>query len=341
VEKNSSISSFKKVPAAFLSAVALFFLIQSLAVRNDAFWKFCYANGQSMMDDPLRVEAQFHMASREKGRNKILLVGSSEVREGLDAERLSADFSKEGYIFYNIGFSSGHPLDLFMLKNKLFRVSPVLILYMHDPRSFYSDYAFLKMPYYFDTNIILPMLKYLGAKAMLSYQGILEEAILGRWLPLYKYRQPIKRALVNWLEQRRKGDRQTLRQVYKENKPRSYFLETIAKEPKKQYAVTGMSALSQDLFSLFSKETVSRGIQFIVLEAPLHPLIGETYDKRICEENDAFLKAQAEAIGFVYLKTAPSVLFTEQDFIDFTHLNQRGREKLTLFLEEYLLSANT
>lgn len=343
MEKNSSTFNFKKIPAAFISAVLLFFAVQHCVTHSGSFWRFCYDYSKPLIDDPIRVEAQLQLASRVKDKSKIFLTGSSEVREGFDVERLNSDFKQKNVVFYNLGFSAAHPVDMFMMADRFLKAGPGVIVYMHDPRSFYSDYAFSKMPYYFNENILGPMFKYLGMQTILMQRRVLWDAMLRQWLPLYRYRESLKRICRNWVRScfAKKSHFNGAAHAYETAKPKAYFLKVIETEPKKQYAVTGMSLLSQDLFTRFSQDVVSRGVRLVTLEAPLYPLIDETYDQRIYDENDAFLKGQAQKTGFVYLKTAPGASFQEGDFIDFTHLNQRGREKLTLFLEEYLRSANT
>lgn len=125
--------------------------------------------------------------------------------------------------------------------------------------------------------------------------------------------------------------------AYQDAKPESYFTAEIEKANENQYYVSVYTGLNEELFSAFARDVISRGTKFIVLSGPTHPLIKKTYKATVIDTAfDGFFREQALKLGFAYLPQSELPLFTEDDFIDFTHLNAAGRGKLTEFLKDYL-----
>jgi hypothetical protein len=100
--------------------------------------------------------------------------------------------------------------------------------------------------------------------------------------------------------------------------------------------VSGYTAFSEHLFILFAQDIIAKGVRLTVMSGPVHPLIKQCYPEKIDARYESFLSQQAERLGFVYIPQSHLPPFTEDDFIDFTHLNESGRNKLTRFLGEYV-----
>jgi hypothetical protein len=85
----------RRVPFAFLAAVALFFLMDSLLWRSERWLRFVDRYAPHWRSDSL-VTAAIRLLPRDEAAPPILLLGSSQIREGLDcASRRSVSSSVE------------------------------------------------------------------------------------------------------------------------------------------------------------------------------------------------------------------------------------------------------
>ena len=73
----------------------------------------------------------------------------------------------------------------------------------------------------------------------------------------------------------------------------------------------------------------------LVISGPLHPQVGRIYNqKEIDQKYNKYLYDQARKNGFVYLSEKDLPEFSQEDFIDLTHLKSDGRKRLTEFLAD-------
>ncbi len=341
--KNLSISSFNRLPLAFLSSLLLFLVILAVVTKMEAFWRFCYLYSDPSVDDAIRLEAQLRIMPCSNDKIRIFITGSSQAREDFDIENLNVEFEKAGVVFYNLGISGeAQPIEMFMLRDKLLEKNPKIIIYVPFVGSFYSDYNFRRMRYYFNPAIIPQMLKYVGVTTVISYREYFLDSFLGQIEVLYRYRDLIKgifiRAVKHYINSGRRTEPRLF--AYTKNKPKSYFEMEIGKAKRNKYHFSRYTKINKDLFIGFANDVILNGTKLIVITGPTHPLIKKVYDEEIDIAFNQFLSEQAGRFGFIYLSENDLPSFTEADFIDFTHLNASGRNKLSEFLRIYLQGNN-
>ena len=79
-----------------------------------------------------------------------------------------------------------------------------------------------------------------------------------------------------------------------------------------------------------------KGGHLLVLEGQMNPLFVSSADQRLAARLDAALREWSNELGFTYLSIADQGLeHPAPDWKDPTHLNEKGREKLTTFLLDY------
>jgi len=339
VGRNLSISSFNKLPIAFLNSILLFFIILSVVVELEAFWHFCYLFSNPSADDSIRLEAQLKAIIYTDEGKRIFLTGSSQAREDFNLKYLNNEFKEAGATLYNLGVSgAAQPIELFMIKDRLLGKKPDIVIYVPFVGSFYSKYDFGSMRYYFDPRVIPYMLKHLGVGTLIANREYFFDSFLGKlWIP-YKYRDSIrgifKTAAKHYMNLERRTEAKMY--AYVSNKPQSYFENQIREAKQNRYLNTQYTALNKDLFTESACDIIKSGVELIVISGPTHPLIHELYKEEIDLSFDTFLLDKANEIGFVYLSENELPPFTEADFIDFTHLNALGRHKLSRFLSTYI-----
>jgi hypothetical protein len=345
VGKSLSISSFRTLPVAVIGSILLFLVTQALIADTQAFWRFCYFYSDPLPDDGIRLEAQLRGIVPSDGRKKIFLAGSSQTREDFDVDSLNQNLKETQTIFYNFGISgNASPIEMFMLKDRLLAKNPAAVIYVPFIGTFYSRYYFEKMKYYFSPVIIPHLLKALGLTQIVKSENIrtsLIESVLGTLTVFYRYRESLRRIIFTALSHhlhiaRRAGPKHY---AYAKSKPPAYFAREIKRAQGNKYSVSGYTAFSEYLFVRFAQDIIAGGVKLVVISGPVHPLITKCYPEEIDLRYHSFLSRQAEKLGFAYLPQSHLPRFAEQDFIDFTHLNESGRKKLTRFLEDYVSKA--
>lgn len=341
--KNLFIFNFKKLPLVFLVGVLLFFAIQLFIAQLKSFWEFCYSYSCLIEDDNIRFEAQLRIIPDIIGSKKIFLTGSSQARTDFDVEYLNNKLKNTNAIFYNLGVAGqAQPMEMFIVKNKLLRKKPEVIVYVSFVGSFYEDCNYKRLRCYFYPAILPYMLKYVGMESVTGHKKDLIYAFLKESSVFFRYRESIRRILENYVHDFLYAEKKTWfkKYVQEKNETEAYFINKIKEANKNKYKVTPYTKLNKALFVLLAKNIVSKDVKFIVINGPTHPLLKECYREEIDYAYNNFLADQAEKIGFVYLSESSLPKFTEKDFIDFLHLNASGKNKLSRFIEEYLLNSH-
>jgi hypothetical protein len=279
------------------------------------FWRYCYHYSEPLGDDGIRYESEIWRAKRLDGKRKVLLTGSSQTREDFDMEYLNEAFEENGVAFYNLGLNGGAPpMDVMMTLDRIVTVNPDVVIYVPYVGSFYADYNYERLPYLSSIKIVPHVLRYLGVKEMYEQRQYFIESFLGDVLFFYRHRVSLLRILKNGIKNFLGTDTRVrpVRYAYRVNKPESFFVEKIEESQGNRFFVSRFTELNKALFILFAGRMKSEGIRLIVIDGPTHPLIKQTYKREF------------------------DIAYKKREFIDFTHLNELGRAKLSVFLKEYL-----
>ncbi|MFH1876610.1 MAG: hypothetical protein ABH865_06945 [Candidatus Omnitrophota bacterium] len=285
------------------------------------------------------MEAQLRTISEIAGQKRIFISGSSQAREGFDIEYLNREFNKTNTTFFNLGTGgSASVMILFTIKDRLLKKRPEIIIFMPFVGSFYSNYSSKRHPRVFNLATLPYVSKYLGVKVVKSHKIDFIDSFLGKLSIFYKYRESIKRIIDSYVDYHINGGEKLKpkKYVYKKNMRKSHFMKAIKEAKGNKYSVTPYTRLTEHLFILSARDLISKGVKLIVISGPTHPLIKKCYKGEIDSAYNDFLLNQAKKIGFIYLSESQLPLFTEEEFIDFTHLNSRGRNKMSKFLKDYL-----
>src|SRR6185436_3975239 len=96
---------------------------------NPAFWGFIFRNAKVGDNDVLRFEAMLRAIPPQAPFKKVLILGTSQAREGIDADYLNKEFPHAR--FYNLAMSgSSAPIDNFLAEDKLLALNPDAVIYM-------------------------------------------------------------------------------------------------------------------------------------------------------------------------------------------------------------------
>ena len=90
------------------------------------------------------------------------------------------------------------------------------------------------------------------------------------------------------------------------------------------------------LFHESARSFIAGGIRLAVVDAPMHPKTPEALNVKVASEYEEFLAAEAEALGYRWLTKTDLPAFGEEDFVDFSHLNAKGRAKMALAIQSII-----
>lgn len=336
--KNLFTFNFKKIPIAFIVSVLMLIVIHVLVSYSSDFWHFSYLNAKWGHDDPLRFEAILRNMPSDEGKKRVFLLGSSQTRTDFDEVLLNKLYGDKGYVFYNLGLAgSAQPIDIFMMRKRILKYNPDLIIYMPFVETFYSSYKLSghnQLKFFFEPSIIPYLFKYLNKKEFISCFDDIAEGFLGKISILFRYRNQINSMIGNGFKSLLKREHKVEPEghPFLEVKGMDHFIEEMEKYPDGKFNVSQYTKLNQVLFSKMADDIASRNVKLIVISGPTHSLIEKLYDKETIDPlYNQFLEAQARKHDFMYFPENRLPAFQNEDFYDFSHLTDLGRDRLMAF----------
>ena len=335
---NSSTFNFKRLPWACISAMLVLFVVQATFAFQSGLQNALFVFSEASLSDPLRIHYFLDQAKKDEGK-KVLLVGTSQSREGFDVRILNERFKNNDITFYNLGAAAYSGADLYMEIDRILDAEPDLIVYMPYVGNFYLDYDFKRLKYYYHPKIISFFLEKVGHKPLLENKWFFCDAYLSYISYFYKYREELKPILYNVLDYFafRRGKKVEPKYFrYDENFELEYFEKQVKRFKGKRFYFSDYTEAEQYAFHKTIQAIKKSETPFFVIDAPGNPRIKSVYVPEVGIAYEAFLTKilRDEGISFLSRRELPD--FAMDEFIDFTHLNAVGRAKLTNFFAEYL-----
>ncbi len=335
--------SSKKVPAALLLSLLMFATVQWLIFNSPVFWRTVRVFANIGFDDPLLFEASLRLSDRENPDKKVFILGSSQAKQDYDLDYLHDRFAGQDVRFYNLGMAgTSQPVDMFMMKEKLVSHKPDVIIYMPFVASFYSGYkesGHNQIKYVFSHHVVPYLFTYLDRHEFWSYSDDFAQSLLGVISPFFKYREQINSVAANVYKhvtgvEPRNGP---MKYHYTQDAPPEHFEQEIEMAQGRKFTVTPYTRLNQVLFEEFADYLKEHGVQLIVVPGPTNPRIGDIYDRKTIDPLFySYLDYQQKRAGFLLVSDTQMPELEIGDFIDFSHLNEKGRTKFTAFIGDYL-----
>ena len=264
---------FKKIPYAFLIGLCLFFVFQTMIINSKPFWKWVYLYSDDFdTNDGIIFESQLRTMPEESGQKKVFLIGTSLTQEGLDVNYFNSALQRSGACFYKLGFHNGSMLfSMFMQKDKLLRKKPYAMICIVSGGSRGerpSDFARNTMKYYFDPIIAYYMVRYLGFYETLTYSNSFIDSLMGEALPLYRFRDSWSNIITNWVKGRKMARKEALEIAKEQIGAATDSANKMESDSDRQNLINHYSEMNKHLFYLFAEEVMSKGVRFVVIEAP-------------------------------------------------------------------------
>lgn len=324
-------------PTAFLCALTLFVLSDRLVWSSQTWLRLLARYGPPGAGDTL-VTARIELLPRYEPEPPVLLLGSSQVREGLDCAAFEARL--RGRTCRNLAIGAGSPLDVLYLSRRIDRRVPrrttitglfPKVLHL-APKTPFTDFRTVRSIVKSGSWALLTPREWLDV----AY-GLLEqhsETLRQKDALLAAY-GVVRPDLEKALRYEMPPAPPRLLQA-QERQPESYFrkrLHVLDGDARKPGAFTPAQEAALEAF--IAAET-SRGNRTILVDFPTRP----GYESTLPQETLAHYRAlverlsQGRDITLVTPKDLPPL--GVDDFLDFTHLADSGRARVSERLAEIL-----
>lgn len=289
--------------------------------------------------DPLHVDAT--LATGRTGAVPLLLLGSSQVREGLDCTVLEAHL--QGTPCLNLAISAGSPLDLLTIASRydarLPRRTTVIGLFpklLHlPPKSAFVDLGTLQSLLGSESRGRLSARQWLDVSA-----GLLEQLS-----PTLRY----KDALARWAAVVTTDVRAALdgrlpaapRRLLAGQAPRParYFERRLGVLDADALAPGAFSPAQAEALERLLAREVARGGRVFVIDFPTRPGYASTLPGGALTHYQALVRRLAARSDVTLLDIGALGPLSLDDFQDFTHLSASGRAKVSARLGVSLAQA--
>ena len=296
----------------------------------DGHWAWAAGAVPPLALDPYRLEAT--LRSTPPGPQNVLILGNSVAEMGFDREALEERFRGSGLRFPKLTIGGAPAASFGMLAPAIAELAPRAVVYVTSAPALRSD-DFLDHVYSYDLRAVPALFP--GAEPLQEPRFHLE-GLAGQLHVLARHRRALQRALLVRLDRLSWQTLQTqmdLRRLERAIDGRDALQTWVADDPD-VYPNPNTRALAY-----MQRTFRAAGTAFIVLDAPMHPIpmmlgIGErvaAYRRHLAE--------LAAAEGFALLDERQVPQLDEDEFLDWVHANERGRQRLTARLGDYLTEA--
>lgn len=339
---NSYTFSSRNLPWACIASAILVMAIQISFAVSPALQHFLYTFSEPFHSDPLRISylrEQAKIQNEQDNNYHVHLVGTSQTREGFDTDRMNKLSAVDGVTFHNLGAAAYSAMDFYMDVDDIIASNPDLIVYMPYVGTFYLDYNFSRLRFFFNPDSI-PLLKNeLGYEVLVKNKHAIFDSYISYLLYFFKHREGIKAIFFNFVNYLafNFGEAPEVKIFnYTENFPPEYFERQYARYKGNRFYLSQFTPVEKDAFRLTMAKLNESNIPVLVIDAPGNPLIKKTYKPEVRIDYDNFLHQEVVERGIPFLPLSDIPQFDKDDYIDFTHLNSGGRARLSDYLAGYL-----
>jgi hypothetical protein len=333
----SSISSSDRArwPRAALAAVLVFFTCEQAVWRSPTWLRFCARYAPPGPGDPVITTARIRLLPDRGDAPRVLLLGSSQVREGLSCAAFEA--AMPGHPCANLAVSGGSPLDvLYVARRTASRwprrviVTGVFPKVLHmAPKAAFTDGATV------GCLLRAGAWRRMGADAWLD----VGYGLLGTVSETLRDRDALG-ALARAVEgNRRRAWRLELpaqpdRLLATEPaSPDRYFDTRVGVVDFDTLPGTFTAAQEDALEVVIDRETAA-GNPVVVVDFPTRPGYESTLPPETVRHYERFRDRLAHRADITFVRPEHLPPLALHDFVDFTHLSSEGRETVSRRLAE-------
>jgi hypothetical protein len=317
-------------PAAALAAVITFFACEQAVWRSPTWLRFCARYAPPGTGDPIITTARVRLLPRGGGDPRVLLLGSSQVREGLSCAAFEA--ALPGHPCANLAVGGGSPLDvLYVARRTVGRwprrvvVTGVFPKVLHmAPKAAFTD-----------RSTVGALLR-AGAWRRMDAAAWLDVTygVLGNASETLRGREALK---ATW--QAVAGDP---RRAWRFELPAQPDRLLVAEPPRPdRYFETRVgvvdfdtrpgtfTAVQEAALDAFIRREAAAGNEVVIVDFPTRPGYETTLPPETVIHYRQFLDRLARRADITLVRPEDLPPLSVRDFLDFTHLSSEGREKVS------------
>jgi hypothetical protein len=291
-------------------------------------WAWAAREVPPLVLDPYRLEAL--LRTTPPGRANVLLLGNSVMEMGFDAGALERRFAARALRFPKLTQGGAPALSFGMLADEIAALEPALAVYVATTPALRSR-GFLKDVREYDARAVPELF---SAREVLADPIFHLDGSVAQANVFARHRNALQRAalvrlgVTSWDALRARADFAQLRnRLVGEDG----FAEWLAEQAPDTYPNPNTRALAR-----LAGRLRAAGSRLVVIEGPAHPMRASLLPKRRLEREREELARLAAEAGFELVPASALPALGESEFADWIHANERGRERLTAFLGEWL-----
>jgi len=265
--------------------------------------------------------ASYEAALREYKGGGIVLVGGSDLREGVDTILLKELLGgKEVRVF---GMTGQDPLDTLDQNDYFTDRRPDLLIVMSCREGFYRGYMPRRLKYFLGVKGLRVLLETAHPRELFKMRKDMLDGLLGAVVFSLRYRETIRESLYARWGFRPRGSKEHGKGTAREDCWLHPLLEA-------QKAAFEREAL----------EMQRRGVPLMVVESPRRSDVLSGYPAEVSADYRAFSERMSHDHGLRWIAQEEMPAFNEKDFGDPRHLSERGCEKFTRYLGSILMGSS-
>ncbi|MES2659789.1 MAG: hypothetical protein V4689_14315 [Verrucomicrobiota bacterium] len=298
--------------------------------RTVLFWGMFY--------DKVRIDnfAQYHikrtLLDEIHGKRRAILIGSSQANRSID-EVLMNQTIGDSIWTTELTQPGARGFDLLTLTRDMpLRQGDLVICYLSEIM-FYGEGSGIVAADFLNFSEIPDALDLKGWNLMAP--DAIRSGLLGRVLPLYRYRNPLSHRILGWSIVNL--DQQHFDQSLEVD------LDQQAKRRAPNLGIGATSTFEQAAFARMIGELSEKGCTTLVISGHTHPSMGKYLNPAVKEHLDRFLSDLA-ARHPERMKLVDGDRFfspASSDFVDLVHFNDEAQQRFTLELIDYLKASGT
>jgi hypothetical protein len=297
-------------------------------VLSGAHWAWVAREVPPLTLDPYRLEGV--MRSTKPGRHNVPILGNSIAEMALDGEALERRFADAGLRFPKLTIGGSPTVTFGMLSDAIGSLEPRAAVYVASAPSMRSR-GYFDHVYSYDVTAVPEMFT---VGELLEEPGFHLGGIARQAHVFARHRRALQRALLvrlgrlDWRRIQLEAERIRLRHLLDATDAWQAWVRDD--EPD---AYPNPNTLALVLLARRLREGDAR---LVVVDAPVHPIPMMLGIRTRVERYRAYLRELAGIEGFALVSVEALPELDEDDFGDWVHANQRGRERLTTYLADIL-----
>lgn len=271
----------------------------------------------------------------------VFLIGSSQVREGIDPSLLAKLLSKgsgKTIEVRNVGISAGAMPEMLLQLDVLLERKPFLLVAspspqrMGDPYDNFPRVADFSYSLSGASQILIDFWGVIGRQDLVTFAS---RSLLFNLYPSVRLVRSF--SLPRYLIQRLK--RWPVRSPYAYDKSLAFDRMLERFNEIGSPVLEEESKIHINLAEKFAKRVGKHDTKLVFVDFPFNPAMDAHFGgwKAVYVLQAKVLQRISNELGLAYLKRGQLPTFNKEDFIDTTHLNQRGRKKMTEHLANWIL----